>query len=150
MWLDLTAAQGAAADDFSPDDNRTKNENLKLLQRGDEAEQKCQGLGHLAKPNVVRESLGGIIFPREVIYSESAITGLRALCFSSLFWFPVLSSGALARGKMKLLERQRKNKGGAAGWELLLGLDGVGSPRPATPVPRQRPALSPEAFNQRH
>lgn len=81
MWLDLTAAQGAAADDLSPDDNRTKNENLKPLQRGDEAEQKRQGLGHLAKPNVVRDSLGGIIFPSEVIYSESAITGLRALCF---------------------------------------------------------------------
>lgn len=150
MWLGLTAARGAATDDLSLDDNRTKNSNPELLRRGDEAERKCQGSGHLAKPNVVREGWDGIIFPSEVIYSESAITGLRLCNLTALFWFLLQPCRALARGKTKLLESQETSPGGVMGWELLLELDGISSPRPATSGPRQRPPLSPEVFNQLH
>lgn len=131
MWLGLTAARGAAADDLSLDDNRTKNSNPELLPRGDEAEQKCQGLGHLAKPNVVRESWDGIIFQGS--YLLRVITGLRLCNFTALFWFLLQPCRALARGKMKLLERQKTSPGGVLGWELLLELDGISSARPATP-----------------
>lgn len=34
-----------------------------MLRRGDEVYQKCQGLDHLAKPNVVSESLDLVTFP---------------------------------------------------------------------------------------
>lgn len=49
--------------------------------------------------------------------------------FIGLFWFLVQTSRALARGKMKLLRRQKKSQGGVMGWELLLEFDGTGSPR---------------------
>lgn len=122
MWLGLTAAQGAATDDLSLDDNRTKNLNLKLLQRGDEAEQKCQGLGHLAKPNVVRESLDGIIFPSKVIHSGSGITGLRALWLYRLVWVPRAATQGLGSRENEVIEKTKEEKKWSYGLGVAAGV----------------------------